>query len=164
MRSDPLLLLLSLALACGAAFGAACSSAPSTTTQNDAGVDATSADASDDACFPFCGTGSSGGGSGGGGGDDGGAEASCVTLKNEVETLQTAAKACDPSMVNQCNGTTQGLCCAITVTAGNDPAANAFEEAVVAYKAQCDAGCLTVLCPTVPSGICQGAQGTGTCQ
>jgi hypothetical protein len=120
-------------------------------------------DATDDACFPFCASGSSSGGSSGGG-DDGGGDASCAQLKDQVETLQTAAKACDPALAGQCNGSAQGLCCAITVTAGNDPAVNAFEEAVVTYQAQCDAGCLLGHCPTVPSGICQGMQSTGTCQ
>jgi hypothetical protein len=158
----PVFLLVPCFLLVPGFVGFACSSSSSPAGTKDAGVEAT-ADVTDDACFPFCG--SSGGGSGSSGGGDDGGDASCAELKAQIETLQAPAQACNPTEVNQCNGATQGICCAITVTAGNDPAANAFEQAVTAYKSMCDAGCMTPVCPTVPSNDCHATQGTqGVCQ
>jgi hypothetical protein len=141
----------------------ACSPKSSPAGAQEAGIDA-AVDATDDACFPFCGSSGSGSSSGGGDGDDGG-DASCAQLKNEVAMLQAPAQACNPTELHQCNGTVQGLCCALTVTAGNDQAANAYAQAVTSYKSQCDAGCITTVCPTVPSNVCQMTQPTqGICQ
>jgi len=139
----------------------ACSPSSSHGGAPEAGLDA-AADATDDACFPFCG--SSGSGSGGGGGDDGG-DASCGELKSQIAMLQTPAQACNPTAPSQCNGIAQGICCPITVSAGNDQAVNTFQQAVDSYKSQCDAGCLTPVCPTAPSLVCHTTQGTqGLCQ
>jgi hypothetical protein len=143
MRGTLLLLLLAC-LAC-----LACSPSSSPSGPAEAGTDAT-ADATDDACFPLCGNGSSSGGGAGDGGD-----ASCDQLKNQVEMLQTPAQACDPALQNQCSGVAQGICCPITVTAGNDQAVNTFQQAVDQYKNQCDASCIVSVCPTTPSLVCQ---------
>jgi hypothetical protein len=97
-------------------------------------------------------------------GDDAGADASCAELKNQVEMLQAPAQACDPAKPSQCNGTAQGLCCPITVTAGNDQAVNAFAVAVSSFASQCDAGCLIPVCPTAPSFHCNGSGMQGICQ
>jgi hypothetical protein len=139
----------------------ACSSSSSPASTPEAGTDATT-DASEESCFPFCG--SSGSSSGSGDGDDGG-DASCAQLKAQVEMLQAPAQACNPTEVSQCNGIAQGICCPITVSAGNDQAANAFQQAATSYKSQCDAGCLTPVCPNAPSLDCHATQGTqGLCQ
>jgi hypothetical protein len=158
MRPSFLLVPCLLPLAC-----LACSPSSSPAGVHEAGTDAT-ADASDESCFPFCGSSGSGSSSGGGGGDDGG-DASCAQLKSQVEMLQAPAQACNPAQVNQCSGTVQGLCCPITVSAGNDQAANAFEQAVSSFTSQCDAGCLAPVCPTAPSLHCDKTQGTqGVCE
>lgn len=158
----PTLLLLPLLLVLpGAALGLACSSGSSPVASHDAGVDAT-ADATDDSCFPFCG--SSGSGSSSGGSDEDGGDASCAQLKTQLQMLQAPAQACDPTKPTQCTSIAQGICCAVTVTAGNDMAVNTFQEAVDSYKAMCDAGCLTPVCPTAPSNVCQGQGTMGTCQ
>ncbi len=60
--------------------------------------------------------------------------------------------------------TAQGLCCPITVTAGNDQAVNAFAQAVSSFATQCDAGCLTPVCPTAPSFHCSASGTQGICQ
>jgi len=143
----------------------ACSTSSSPAAAPEAGTDAT-ADATDDSCFPFCssGSGSSGSSSGGGTGDDGGGDASCAQLKDQVEMLQAPPQACDPAKPSQCNGTAQGLCCPITVTAGNDQAVNAFAQAVTSFASQCDAGCLIPVCPTAPSFHCNASGMQGVCQ
>ena len=156
MRPTLLLLTCLTCLIC-----LACSPSSSPAGGHEAGTDAT-ADAADDSCFPFCG--SSGSGSGGGGGDDGG-DASCAALKAQGEMLQAPAQACNPGQVNQCSGIVQGVCCPITVTAGNDQAANAFAQAVDSYKTACDAGCMIPMCPTAPSNSCHATQPPqGLCQ
>ena len=140
----PLAVLLLPCLAC---------SAPSSSTgvQGEGGTDATT-DAAEASCFPFCGSGSSSGGGGDGG------DASCDQLKNQAEALQPPAQSCNPSLQNQCSGVAQGICCPITVTAGNDTAVNAFQQSVDLYKNQCDASCLTPNCSTAPSLNCQATQ------
>jgi hypothetical protein len=136
----------------------ACSTSSSHAGLAEAGLDAP-ADVTDDSCFPYCSSGSSSSG----GGNDGG-DASCSDLKNTVESLQSAARACNPSAENQCTGTAQGLCCPITVSAGNDQAANNLEDAITNYKSQCDAACLTIICPNTPSDDCVGTGNVGACQ
>jgi hypothetical protein len=143
-------------------FCFACSSSSSPATAKDAGLDAT-ADADDAACFPFCGS----AGHDSGEGDDGGdAAMSCAQLKSEVQTLETPARACNPQSQNQCSGVAQGPCCPITVTGGNDQAVNTFQQAVNLYKAQCDAGCIPIMCPSTPSDECVGGTqaSQGSCQ
>ena len=149
-----------LALLCLASAGCASSRAPSSTA--DAGVDA-GFDATDDACFPFCGTtGRDAGETSDEGGD---AAQSCAQLKSHVDSLEIPARACNPNVPSQCTGTVQGICCPITVTAGNDTAANNFQEAVDLYQQQCDAACLPIVCPAAPSDECQTAQtGQSLCE
>jgi hypothetical protein len=142
------------------AIGLGCSPSSSPGAAHEAGTDAT-ADATDDSCFPVCSSGSS---SGGGGGDDGGSDASCAALKSQVEMLQAPAQACDPTKPTQCAATAQGLCCPITVTSGTDTAVNAFAQAVTTFATQCDAGCLTPVCPTAPSLHCNAVGMQGVCQ
>jgi hypothetical protein len=143
---------------------AACSHASSSAGAPEAGLDA-AADVTDDSCFPFCASSSSGSGSGGGGGDDGGGDATCPQLKTQIQMLQAPAQACNPTQPSQCNGIAEGICCPITVTAGNDQAVNTFQQTVDAYKSQCDAACITTVCPTAPSLQCQATQGMqGVCQ
>ncbi|HEY3822142.1 MAG TPA: hypothetical protein VGL81_33485 [Polyangiaceae bacterium] len=155
MRTSVLLLL-----SCLPSMALACSSSSSSPGAHEAGVDAP-ADVDEGGCFPFC---SSSSGSSGGSGDDGGAEASCAELKDQIETLQAPAQACDPTKPSQCNGIADGICCPITVTAGNDQAANAYEQAVTSYKTQCDASCITPVCPTAPSLHCNTVGTQGLCQ
>ncbi len=143
-------------------FCLACSASSSPAVGHEAGTDAT-ADATDDSCFPFCGSSSSGSSSGGAGGDDGG-DASCAQLKSQVEMLQVPAQACNPQQVNQCGAIVEGICCPITVSAGNDQAANAFAQAVTSFTSQCDAGCLTPICPMAPSLRCDKTGTQGSCQ
>jgi hypothetical protein len=154
----PLLALLALLVAACVACSGSSSSAGPVAPVVEAGADATA----DAGCFPFCGASSSGGEAGGDGGD--GAEASCAELRAQVESLEGPARMCNPQAENQCGGTAQGICCPITVSAGNDTAANDFELAVGTYESQCDAGCLTPVCPATPSQDCQGAAAQGSCQ
>jgi hypothetical protein len=155
-----LLSLAALLCALPCLWAVACSASSSPKGVAEAGVDAT-ADATDESCFPFCGSGSS---SSGGSMDEDGGDASCAQLKTQIEMLQGPAQACDPTKLSQCSGTAQGLCCPVTVTAGNDTAVNAFQEAVDSFKTMCDAGCLTPVCPTAPSLKCESAGTSGTCQ
>ena len=149
-RPSPALLVLA-SLACS-------SPSPPTGASSEAGTDAT-ADGSDGACFPFCGSASSSGG-----GTDGG-DASCDQLKSQAEALQGAAQSCNRSLQNQCSGVAQGICCPITVTAGNDQAVSTFQQAVDLYNNQCDASCLTPNCSTAPSMDCQATPPSqGTCR
>jgi hypothetical protein len=156
----PLLSLLMAVIGCSA------SSSPSTAV--DAGGDASTQDGGDAACFPFCSGSSSGGSSGSGsGGDDGGgdAQATCAQLSASIAQLQGPAQSCNPHLPSQCGGTAQGICCAITVSAGNDTAINDYESAVTSYTAQCNPTCMGSMCPTVPSQQCvSSTTGTGACQ
>jgi hypothetical protein len=152
--------LLILAVGCG--------SSSSPTTVHDGGADGTAADATDDACFPLCGSSSSGsgGGSGSGGSDAAGdGPASCASLSALVSSLEGPARACNPQVPGQCTGTTQGPCCAITVSAGNDTAVNNYAMAVAQYVAQCMPVCMTPMCPAVPTMRCDSTSASGgACQ
>ena len=83
-----------------------------------------------------------------------------------MTSLEGPAKACDPRLAGQqCDGTTQGTCCPITVSAGNDSAVNAYAAAVQEYVTQCSPKCLGALCPHAPSMTCDATSAsTGTCQ
>ena len=72
-----------------------------------------------------------------------------------MDQLQAPAQTCNPQLQSQCAGVVQGVCCPLTVNGANDQAANAYVQAVSAYTSQCDAGCLTPVCPTAPSMDCQ---------
>jgi len=144
-----------------------CSAGSSPTSTSDAGGDGATTDAAADGpCFPFCGSsGGSGGGSGSGGADAGDGSTSCAALSAEVSSLEGPARACNPQVPGQCTGTTQGPCCAITVTAGNDTAVNNYESAVEQYVSQCMPVCMTPMCPTAPSMHCDSTSTSGgTCQ
>lgn len=153
---------------------AACSSGSSSPTGGaDAGADATSAqDASEGSCFPLCSSSSGGSsGSGSGGGDDGGDDAtdldaqSCPALKAKVESLLPPAQACNPALPGQCSGTTDGICCPVSVSAGNESAENDLAVAVSNYKAACTPSCIGIVCPPTPSNTCEpvGTQ-VGVCK
>jgi hypothetical protein len=160
MRIASLAVLLAL-LACSSG-----SSSPTATP--DAGPDGSSgADATDDSCFPFCASSSSGGGSSSSGSDDGGGDGalSCADQKANLEALETAARACNPQAPNQCTGTTEGVCCPVSVSPGDDTAVNNFEVALATYKQQCSPSCLGVVCLAAPSMTCQAVQGApGVCK
>jgi hypothetical protein len=158
MRTASVVFLLAL-LACSSG-----SSSPSTTPE--AGPDASGADAADDSCFPFCASSSSGSSSDSGSDDGGGDGAlSCADQKANLEALETAARACNPQSPNQCTGTTDGVCCPVTVSPGDDTAVNNFAVALATYKAECNPSCLGVVCPVAPSMTCQAVQGAqGVCK
>lgn len=122
-------------------------------------------DAADDACFPFCS--SSSGGSGSSSGADADVDAqSCDGLRAKVESLLPAARACNPALGGQCTGTTDGICCPVTVSAGNESAVNDLAVAVASYKQSCTPSCIGIVCPAAPSGVCQppGTGSQGLCQ
>jgi hypothetical protein len=163
MRSSPSLLALLLVLLPVPLAG--CSSGSPSAGAGDAG-EASTTDATDDvACFPLCGSGSSSGGSSGGGDAATDGSTTCSQLAALVSSLEPAARACNPQMPSQCGGTTQGLCCALTVNAGNDMAVNEYESAVANYKSQCSPSCMGSICPTVPSQQCDSTgTSTGGCR
>lgn len=146
------------------AFALGCSAGSSSSTAKDAGEDASTADGGDDSgCFPFCASSSSGGS----GGDDAAADAqlTCAQLAASLAQLQAAAQACNPQLPSQCGGTTEGPCCAITISSGNDMAVAAYGSAVATYMSQCKPSCTSPICPTVPSDHCAStATGKGVCQ
>jgi hypothetical protein len=156
---------LAAAIACGSG-----SSSPGPA--GDAGTEAAPPnDATSEACFPFCGSSSSGsGGSSGSGSSSGSADAapdaqSCDGLKATATALQPAAKACNPALASQCTASTDGICCPVTVSAGNESAVNDFAVAVATYKAQCTPSCIGIVCKPAPSQICQATSGgQGECQ
>jgi hypothetical protein len=156
--------VLALLVVCAAA----CSSGPSSPGgAGDAGAEAAPGqDASSDACFPFCSS-SSGGSSGSGSGADAEVDAqSCEGLRATVESLLPAARACNPALAGQCTGTTDGICCAVSVSAGNESAANDLAVAVAAYKQSCTPSCVGIVCQPAPSNTCVPLQGgqSGLCQ
>jgi hypothetical protein len=141
---------------------AACSSGSTSSGPAEAGAEAAPAqDAADDACFPFCSS-SSGGSSGSSSGADADVDAqSCDGLRAKVESLLPAARACNPSLQGQCSGTTDGVCCPVTVSAGNESAVNDLAVAVATYKQSCTPSCIGIVCPPAPSGVCQPLTGSG---
>jgi hypothetical protein len=148
---------------------AACSSGSSSpASSSEAGADAASGqDAADDSCFPFCSSSGSGGSSGGSSGDDASADAAgCDALRAQVEALLPAARACNPALASQCTGTTDGICCPVSVTAANESAVNNLAVAVASYKQSCSPSCIGIVCPPAPSNTCQPLQGgqAGLCQ
>jgi len=154
-----LLSLLLVAIGCGAGS--------SPTGVKDGGDDGPTAEGGDGGgCFPFC-SGSSSGSSGGSGGGDAASDApaTCAQQAAVVAQLQAAAQTCNPQLPSQCTGITQGICCALTISSGNDMAVNAYASAVTSYKSACSPTCMGSVCPTAPSQKCDSsATGVGTCQ
>jgi hypothetical protein len=143
-----------------------CSASSSPTAPHDGGVDGTTEDAaSEGACFPLCSSSGSSGGSSSGASDAAGdGPMSCAALSAEVTSLEGPAQQCNPQIPGQCTGTTQGPCCAITVSAGNDTNVNDYETVVKQYQTQCMPTCMG-MCPTVPSEKCVSTGASmGTCQ
>jgi hypothetical protein len=137
---------------------AACSSSSSPGAPVDAGTDAEAIDAGHDSggFFPP--------------GVDSGvvtpdAGSKCDGLRAAVQSKASAASACDPLATQQCGGTTQGICCPITITnGGNLQAVDDFNAAVAAYKnAGCTMDCTRFPCGTAPSNQCVGTGHDGIC-
>ncbi len=148
-----------------------CGSDDSGTTAGDASADHSApADAGDEDCL-FCGSVEDVGAPQG---DDGGmmmmqdgAMSSCGEMESAVAGYQAAAQACNSSLTMQCNGSTMGVCCPITVTASNATAIENFDVAVASYVSACNPNCSMTICPTPPppSNHCAGSMATGSaCQ
>jgi hypothetical protein len=91
----------------------------------------------------------------------------CDQLKMQVDQTAIAARACNPNQTQQCSGTTQGICCMISVSPGTATAVDDYDHAVAAYKASCPFDCSRTNCPTnVPSGLCDAPMGSsmGICE
>lgn len=97
---------------------------------------------------------------------DGNANTPCAQLKAKVDQLGLTARQCCPSCAqSQCNAATDGPCCPITVSASSTQPVDDYDQAVKAYKAQCNPDCSRVICDqTTPSNVCDGTGSTGTCQ
>jgi len=154
--------VVTAAAACGSSSGGA-SSAP------DASVDASPADAGDESCL-FCGSVEDVGAPQG---DDSGSMTmvdggftDCEQMEAALAGLQAAAQACNSNLTMQCNGTTQGPCCPITVTSSSTDAVNNYDVAVAGYVAACAPDCSMVICTDpAPSHQCAGSSSTGqVCQ
>jgi len=131
----------------------------------DAGPEAAAHDAAQDAgCGLFCGGPQPD--SGGTQQDGGDAGSICDQLKAMIDQLQTAAKACNTNATMQCNASTNGICCPITVTSSNVQAVNDYDHAVGAYMTTCMPSCNGIICPQVPSNACDGQPGgtMGVCE
>ena len=146
----------------------ACSASSSPSSTADAGLEAGgTSDAGADtsgSCEPFCGP---AGDSGPAQGDDAAPDGplSCDQLKAKVDSLQMTARACNPQLPTQCNGVTDGVCCAISVSTGHEADVNNLEQAVMTYKQQCNPTCVGIMCQNAPSGMCIPLQGSqGLCQ
>jgi hypothetical protein len=90
----------------------------------------------------------------------------CGQLKTKVDQLGIAARTCCLSCSEaQCNAATNGPCCPVSVTASNTQAVNDYDQAVKAYKAQCNPDCSAIICDqTTPSSVCDGTGASGICQ
>lgn len=90
----------------------------------------------------------------------------CTQLKAVIAQLGTAARACNPNRSMECSGQTEGICCPISVSPGNNAAVSAFDNAVAAFKASCTMDCSMARCSmNVPSNSCTAPMGsmTGAC-
>jgi hypothetical protein len=135
----------------------------------DAAVDASSADAGEEDCL-FCGSIEDVGAPQG---DDSsimqmqdGDLTSCGQMEAALGGLQALAQTCNSNLTMQCNGSTMGVCCPITVTASSTEAVNNFDVAVAGYVAACPPDCSMVICnDPAPSHACVGSAATGqVCQ
>lgn len=138
----------------------ACSGSSSGPAGADAGSDASLTDAGAESGgnpFPGIDSGTRG---------DAGGTTTCNQLKTKVDQLGLLARKCCLSCSEpQCNGATQGPCCAVSVTASNTQAVNDYDQAVKAYKVQCNPDCTAIICDqTTPSNVCDGTGATGICQ
>jgi hypothetical protein len=154
MRTPLGLALPLLALALGG-----CSSSSSPAAPADAGEDATA-----DAGYDSGGFHLPGDDSGSSGGPDSGAK--CSDLQSVAQQKATAASACNPQGSKECNGTTPGICCPLTITDGtNTSAVDDFNAAVNAFKnAGCTIDCTRFPCPPAPSNTCTGSGNAGLCK
>lgn len=142
-----------------AALLAGCSSATSSPAPSlDAGADVSTFDAGHDAStgFPV---------------DDSGpaedaAASECDSLRKQATDLQIAARACNPQGANECAAAVDGICCAISVSFGNQQAVNDFQQAVLTYKSKCKVDCSTVICPQAPTNTCLAgtSASSGSCE
>ncbi len=146
-----------------------CGSSSGGSSPSDAGADASSVDAGDEDCIfcvPFEDSGPPQG-------DDSsvmmtpdGAGTSCAQMETALAGLQALAQTCNSNLTMQCNGTTQGPCCPITVTSSSTDAVNNYDVAVAGYVAACAPDCSMVICTDpAPSHQCAGSSSTGqVCQ
>ena len=135
-----------------------CACASSRAAQADAGARDATADAPPDRAAPFAPQDAA---------PPGTVEAGtkCDALRAEVGALIPAALACTPnSDSRQCAGTTQGICCAISVSQQNFDGVNNLNAAVSAWRAAgCTFDCPKGGCPMAPSGVCDPTGGKGQC-
>ena len=140
----------------------ACSSDSAAPGSADAASDAPQTDAGKEAGCPFgCATDS------GTTSDAGDASFTCTGMRARIEQLSNAARACNPIQAQHCNGSTNGICCPISVSPGNTSAVNDFDQAVASYKASCPFDCSMAMCSmNVPSNACDAQMGSnmGICQ
>ena len=141
----------------------ACSSDSAAPGASDAASDAPQVDAGKEASCTFgCAT-----DSGTKDGDAGDASFTCTGLRALIEQLSNTARACNPIQSQQCSGSTNGICCPISVSPGNTTAVNDFDHAVATYKASCPFDCSMAMCSmNIPSNACDAQMGSnmGICQ
>jgi hypothetical protein len=94
--------------------------------------------------------------SAGGGGDPGCVPAmgDCKTQTQDLRQKLGAAKACDPDLTNQCQGTVQGPCCLEAVNDPSSPEVQCFIETLAASTCMlgCDEPCAPVQGECVDKG------------
>ena len=141
----------------------ACSSDSASPAAADAGDDAAHVDAGKEAgCLFGCANADSGSDA-----DAGDGSLNCTQMKTRIDQLGTAARACSPIQTQQCTGTTNGICCPISVSPGNTSAVNDYDHAVMVFKASCPFDCSMAMCSmNIPSNACDAPMGamTGICQ
>lgn len=139
----------------------------SATNVAEAGVDATADGGHDGGGCPF-GCTIPDGGDDGSGDSASDAKLTCTQLKSQIDMLGNVARACNPSLSQQCIGSTNGICCPISVSPGDPAPVENYDQAVAAYKANCGpVDCSTTMCPTnVPSNACDAPMGSssGLCE
>jgi hypothetical protein len=149
---------VSLAYAFPLLLVCSCGSDDSASPSTDASADGSSAaDAGDEDCL-FCGSiedvGAPQGDSSGMMMQDG-AMTSCAEMEAAVAGYQAAAQACNSNLAMQCNATTMGVCCPITVTSSNTDAVSNFDVSVASYVAACNPNCSMTICTNpAPSHAC----------
>jgi hypothetical protein len=153
-------------IVCSACFVACGGGAPPSSAVKDASAESALVDAGQDdvSCFPYCGTVADARGATSGGDAAGDGALSCDELRALYEALEGRAQSCNPQLPAQCNATTDGPCCPLTVGTTDRAAIDDFDQAVAVYKTQCSPDCSKVICQPAPSNRCDALGSLGRCE